>query len=244
MHVRRILEETITRRPVHLTLIDPPKQTAKRAEEIAAAADGLGTDGFLVGGSTGVEQANLTETVSAIKEVSNKPVIFFPGQSKVFSMSFDAVLFLTLLNSRNVDFLIRTQAQSALILKKLDVEILPTGYLVIEPGMSVGEMGESDLIERDNFWTASGYAVAAEMLGVKYIYLECGSGSPVTVPPDMVRAIKKVVDVPVIVGGGIRTAAVARQLILAGADIIITGTVVERHEYKQRLSEIIKAVTE
>jgi phosphoglycerol geranylgeranyltransferase len=244
MHVRRILEETIARRPAHLTLVDPPKQTAQRAAEIAAAADQLGTDGFLVGGTTGIEQAVLTETVEAIKGVSDKPLIFFPGESKVFSMSFDAILFLTMLNSRNVDYVIRTQAQSALILKKLGVEVLSTGYLVIEPGMSVGEVGEADLVGRENIWEASGYAVAAEMLGVNYIYLECGSGSPVTVPPEMVRAVKRVVDIPVIVGGGIRTAAVARQLILAGADIIITGTVVERHEYKQRLSEIIKAVTQ
>lgn len=244
MHVRRMLDETITRRPVHLTLVDPPRQTAQRAAEIASVADQLGTDGFLVGGTTDIEQVNLTETVAAIKEASDKPVIFFPGQTKAYSMNFDAILFLSLLNSRNVDYVIRTQAQSALLVKKMGVEILPTGYLVIEPGMAVGRAGEADLVGRDDFWAASGYAVAAEMLGVKYIYLECGSGSPVTVPPEMVRAVKRVVDVPVMAGGGIRTAAVARQLILAGADIIITGTVVERHEYKQRLSEIIKAVTQ
>ncbi len=243
MQVQSILRETIAVRPAHLTLVDPPKQTPERAAEIVQAADQLGTDGFLVGGTTGVSQTNLLETVAAIKSVTKKPVIFFPGEGKAFSMSFDAVLFLSLLNSRNVKFVMRSQAQSALILKKLGVEVISVGYLVVEPGMSVGEVGEADLVRRDDFWSAGSYAAAAEIMGMDFFYLECGSGSPVTVPPDMVRAVKKAVDLPVIVGGGIRTAAVAKQLISAGADIIVTGTVIERHEYRQRLSEIIRAVT-
>ena len=242
MHVRKVLEEIITYRPAHLTQIDPAKQSSERAAEVAAAADELGTDGFLVGGSSEIHQGNLSATVSAVKAVTKKPVIFFPGQDKAYSLSFDAMLFITLLNSRNPRFIIRSQAESALLLKKLGVEVLPTGYLVISPGMRVGEVGEVDLIARENNWAASGYAAAAELMGLKYIYLESGSGSPVTVPPKMLQYIKKTVDIPVIVGGGIRTAAVAKQMVEAGADIIVTGTVVERHEYKQRLSEIISAV--
>lgn len=242
MNVRKVIDEIITFRPAHLTLIDPAKQTADRAAEVAAAADELGTDAFLIGGSSGVYQANLSSTVDAVKEVSEKPVIFFPGQDKAYSLSFDAMLFISMLNSRNIKYIIRSQAESALLLKKLGVEVLPTGYLVISPGMRVGEVGEADVIDRENYWSACGYAAAAELMGLKYLYLECGSGSPVTVPPEMVKAVKKTVDIPLIVGGGIRTAAVARQMIEAGADILVTGTVVERHEYRQRLSEIISAV--
>jgi phosphoglycerol geranylgeranyltransferase len=242
MHVRKILDDIITYRPAHLTLIDPAKQSAERAAEVAATADELGTDGFLIGGSSGIYQANLSATVHAIKAKSKKPVIFFPGQDKAYSLSFDAMLFISLLNSRNVKFVMRSQAESALLVKKLAVETLPTGYLVVSPGMRVGELGEADLIEREDYWTASGYAAAAELVGLKYLYLECGSGSPVTVPPEMVQAVKKAVDLPVIVGGGIRTAAVAKQLIGAGADILVTGTVIERHEYRQRLSEILAVV--
>ncbi|MDW7651099.1 MAG: geranylgeranylglyceryl/heptaprenylglyceryl phosphate synthase [Bacillota bacterium] len=241
-YVRRVLEEIITFRPAHLTLIDPAKQPASRAAEVASAADELGTDGFLIGGSSGISQVNLSATVNAVKLVTKKPVIFFPGQDKAYSLSFDAMLFISLLNSRDIRYIIRSQAESALLLKKLGVEVLPAGYLVVSPGMRVGEVGQADLIEREDNWAASGYAAAAEMMGLKYLYLECGSGSPVTVPPEMVKAVRNSVDIPLIVGGGIRTAAVARQLIEAGADILVTGTVVERHEYKQRLSEILSVV--
>jgi len=243
MRICRMLRETIAVRPAHLTLLDPPKQTPERAAEIVKTADQLGTDGFLVGGTTGISQANLTATVAAIKSVTEKPVIFFPGEGKAFSMSFDAVLFLSLLNSRNVKFVVRCQAQGALILKKLGVEAISVGYLVVEPGMSVGEAGEADLMGREDFWAAASYAAAAEMMGMDFVYLECGSGSPVTVPPGMVRAVKKAIDIPVIVGGGIRTAAVSRQLLAAGADVIVTGTVIERDGYRQQLSEIIREVT-
>jgi phosphoglycerol geranylgeranyltransferase len=244
MHVRKILDEIITNRPAHLTLIDPAKQQSERAAEVAATADELGTDGFLIGGSSDVYQANLSATVAAVKSASKKPVIFFPGQEKAYSLSFDAVLFISLLNSRNPRYIIRSQAESALLLKKINVEVIPTGYLVISPGMRVAESGEADIIERDNNWSASGYAAAAEMMGLKYLYLECGSGSPVTVPPEMLRAVKKTVDIPIIVGGGIRTAAVAKQMVQNGADILVTGTIVERHEYKHRLSEILAVVND
>ncbi|MCW3490630.1 geranylgeranylglyceryl/heptaprenylglyceryl phosphate synthase [Dethiobacter alkaliphilus] len=239
MHVRKTLEQIITFRPAHLTLIDPAKQPADRAGEVAATADELGTDGFLIGGSSGINQANLSATVNAVKKVTEKPVIFFPGQDKAYSLTFDATLFISLLNSRNVRYVVGVHAESAMLIKQLNIEVLPTGYLVIAPGMSVGEVGEANLIDRDDQWTACGYAAAAQLMGFKYLYLESGSGSPVSVPPEMVKAVKDTVEMPVIVGGGIRTAAVARQLLEAGADILVTGTVVERHEYKQRLSEIL-----
>lgn len=242
LYVQKFLDDIIVNRSAHLTLIDPAKQSPERAAEVAATADELGTDGFLIGGSSGIYQANLLLTVDAVKEVSKKPVIFFPGQDKAYSLSFDAVLFISLLNSRNLRYVIRSQAESALLLKKLNVETLSTGYLLVSPGMRAGEVGEADLLDRENNWVACGYAAAAEILGFKYLYLECGSGSPVTVPPEMVKAVKKTVNMPVIVGGGIRTAAVAKQLVAAGADILVTGNVVERHEFKQRLAEIIMVV--
>jgi phosphoglycerol geranylgeranyltransferase len=242
MKVRRTLEEIIVRRPAHLTLIDPEKQRPARAAEIAGVAEQLGTDGFLVGGSSGICQSNLSETVEALKAATGKPVIFFPGQDKAYSMLFDAVLFLSLLNSRDVRYVIRAQAQSAMLLKELAVETLPVGYLVVSPGMRVGEVGEADLLGREDHWTACGYAVAAEMMGMNYLYLECGSGSPVTVPSEMVEAVKKNTDLPVIAGGGIRDASAAGQLLAAGADILVTGTVVEGRQFPRRLAEIIARV--
>ena len=242
MKVRRTLEEIIARRPAHLTLIDPDKQEPGRAGEIAGVAEQLGTDGFLVGGSSGISQLNLSATVEALKAATTKPVIFFPGQDKAYSMSFDAVFFLSLLNSRNVRYVFRAQAQSAMLLKELAVETLAVGYLIVAPGMRVGQVGEADLLSREDYRSACGYAVAAEMMGMSYLYLECGSGSPVTVPAEMVEAVKKNIDIPVIVGGGIRTAEAAGQLLDAGADLLVTGTVVESDEYPRRLAGIISRV--
>jgi phosphoglycerol geranylgeranyltransferase len=242
MKVRKTLEEIITRRPAHLTLIDPDKQQCWRAAEIAGAAEQLGTDGFLVGGSSGICRSNLAETVEALKAATGKPVIFFPGQDRAYSMSFDAVLFLSLLNSRNVRYVFRAQAQNAMLLKKLAVETLPVGYLIVSPGMRVGQVGEADLLSREDHRAACGYAVAAEMMGMSYLYLECGSGAPVTVPAGMVEAVKKNVEIPVIVGGGIRTAEAAGRLLDAGADILVTGTVVESDEYPRQLAGIISKV--
>jgi phosphoglycerol geranylgeranyltransferase len=242
MKVRRTLEEIIARRPVHLTLIDPDKQEPGRAGEIAGVAEQLGTDGFLVGGSSGISQLNLSATVEALKAATAKPVIFFPGQDKAYSMLFDAVFFLSLLNSRDVRYVFRAQAQSAMLLKKLAVETLAVGYLIVAPGMRVGQVGEADLLSREDHWSACGYGVAAEMMGMSYLYLECGSGSPVTVPAGMVEAVKKNVDIPIIVGGGIRTAEAAGRMLDAGADILVTGTVVESDEYPRRLAGIISKV--
>lgn len=243
MQIRRKLDETMTRRPLHLTFIDPSRQDAKRVEEITAVADELGTDGFLISGTEDVTQHKLTDTVSAMKKVTQKPMVLFPGLGRAFSMDVDAVLLLSLLNSRNVDYVIRTHAKSALLLKKVGIEVIPTAYLVIAPGMQAAQIGEADCIEREDLWNAAGYAVAAEMMGFKYLYLECGGGSPVPVPVEMLQAVKRAVDIPVFVGGGIRTAAVARQLIAAGADAIVTGTILDRLEFRHRLAEIIRAVS-
>lgn len=242
MKVRRTLEEIIVRRPAHLTLIDPDKQEPGRAGEIAGVAEQLGTDGFLVGGSSGISALNLSATVEALKASTTKPVIYFPGQAKAYSMLFDAVLFLSLLNSRNVRYVFRAQAQSAMLLKKIAAETLPVGYLIVSPGMRVGQVGEADLLGREDYWAACGYAAAAEMMGMSYLYLECGSGSPVTVPAEMVEAVKKNVDIPVIVGGGIRDAAAAGRLLDAGADILVTGTVVESNEFSRQLAGITARV--
>lgn len=243
MQIRRILDETMAKRPVHLTFIDVSRHEVKRMEEIAAVADELGTDGFLVGCTAEVTQKKLSETVSAMKKVTQKPMVLFPGLGRVFSMEMDAVLMLSLLNSRNVDFVIRTHAKSALLLKKMGMEVIPTAYLVVAPGMKAAEIGEADCIDREDLLGAAGYAAAAEMMGFKYLYLECGGGSPVPVPVEMLQAVKRSVDIPVIVGGGIRTAAVARQMIAAGADAIVTGTILDRLEFRHRLSEIIRAVS-
>ena len=112
-------------------------------------------------------------------------------------------------------------------MRALGLEPIPLGYLVIEPGMRVGEVGEVDVIPRDDPASAAGYALAAEYLGMRFVYLEAGSGAPSPVPVPIVRAVREVVSIPIIVGGGIRSGAEARELLAAGANGLVTGTITE-----------------
>src|SRR5690606_29972948 len=149
---------------------------------------------------------------------------------------------LSMLNSRNAGFIAASHAGIALVLKKLGVETIPVGYILVEPGMKIGEIGEAELVSRDNFWKAIGYALTAEFMGMEYVYLEAGNGAAQPIPAGMIRAVKREISIPLIVGGGIRTAVDARRVRQAGADIVITGTVIENAVYRERLRSILSAL--
>jgi phosphoglycerol geranylgeranyltransferase len=180
-----------------------------------------------VGGSTVETQEMLDKTVKAIKKSSGLPVILFPGAHTQLSAHADAIFFMSLLNSKSRQFLIGEQVRGAPYIEKLGMEAIPMGYLVIEPGGTVGKVGKAELVPRDDLDGAVAYALAAEFFGMRFVYLEAGSGADTPVAAAMIRAVKKAVRIPVIVGGGIRTPEVAKEAIEAGADIIVTGTLVE-----------------
>lgn len=226
--VQSYIERELLRGPLHFTLIDPDKQSPERAGELADAAADAGSHAIMVGGSTGMSMALVDETVSAIKKQVNLPVILFPPGAQGISAKADAVFWMTMLNSRNRRYIIDEQRRGAMWVKRLGLEPIPMAYLVVEPGGKVGEVGEADLIRRDDPDTAIGYALAADYFGMDFVYLEAGSGAEEPVPLEMVKAIKAETDLPLIVGGGIRTTHAARALIEAGADIIVTGTLIER----------------
>lgn len=116
------------------------------------------------------------------------------------------------------------------------------GYIIVEPGMEAGMVGEAECIARDDVKSAIGYSVAGELLGMKLIYLEAGSGAPEPVPQNIISGVKESIDIPLIVGGGIRRAEHAEAAVQAGADIIVTGTVVEEEGISQAFIEIVKAI--
>jgi len=225
-----------------MTLLDPEKQTPEEAGKLAAEAAQAGTDAIMVGGSTGVTQDKVDATVLAIKEAAKLPVILFPANAGNLSPHADALYFMSLLNSRDPRLIVGEQRLAAPIVRAWGLETIPMAYLVVEPGMRAGEVGDADLIGRKNPVVAVQYALAAQMLGMKLVYLEAGSGAPEPVPDRIVRAVKEAVDILVVVGGGIRTAEDAGKIARAGADIVVTGTVVEVARNAGVLRGIVEAV--
>lgn len=227
--VREYIFRELLRGPLHFTLLDPDKQPPEKAAELAKAAADAGSHAIMVGGSTGISTELTDTTVKAIRaQVDHLPIILFPPGAAGISARADAVFWMTMLNSTNRRYIIEEQRQGAKWVKRLGLEPISMAYLVVEPGGKVGEVGEADLIRRDDPDRAIEYALAAQYFGMDFVYLEAGSGADQHVPIEMVKAVKSEVDIPVIVGGGIRTADAARNLIEAGADIIVTGTLIER----------------
>ncbi len=225
--VQEYLAERLRRGPLHFTLIDPDKSRTGRAAALAKGAAELGSDAILLGGSTGISPEVMGSAARAIRAAAPLPVIIFPEGPSSLTDAAQAVLFMSLLNSRNLELVIRAHVRAAPVVRSLGLEPIALGYVVIAPGMRVGEVGEVDAVARDALGLAQGYALAAEFLGMRYVYLEAGSGAPSPVPAEMVRAVRSVLSVPLIVGGGIRSGAEARALLEAGAQILVTGTVTE-----------------
>lgn len=242
MNIENYLNETLKEHKLHFTLIDPDEQTPQEAVEIAKQAKKARSDAILVGGSI-TDQEDLNITVKSIKEEVDLPVILFPGNISGVSKYADALLFMSLLNSTNPYWITGAQALSAPSIKKMGIETIPMGYLIIEPGGTVGWVGDSKPIPRKKSDLAVAYALAAEFLGMRIIYLEAGSGADSHIPVDFIMKVKKLTNLMVIVGGGIKTAQDALEVKEAGADIIITGTVVEETDdtYKKikELTDVI-----
>jgi len=230
---------------LHFSLLDPDKQKPEIAGANAKIADDAGSSAIMVGGSTVSSQKQVDETVKASKKNTDLPVILFPSGASFLSKYADAVFFMSLLNSRNLEYVIREHVKGAPFVKQSSIEPISMGYVIVEPGMTAGRVGEADLIKKDDVETAVGYALAAQYLGMNFFYLEAGSGAPSPVSNEMITAVKKNIDIPLIVGGGIRSVVTAREKAQAGADIIITGTTLEKEKnLKQSLIDIIRAIEE
>jgi phosphoglycerol geranylgeranyltransferase len=225
-----------------MTLLDPDKQIPQEAGRLAGAAAKSGTDAIMIGGSTGVTQQEVDATVLAIKAAAKVPTILFPASASNLSRHADALYFMSLLNSRDPRLIVGEQRRAAPLVKSWGLETIPMAYLVVEPGMRAGEIGRAEPIPRADPQTAVEYALAAQMLGMKLVYLEAGSGAPEPVPEKMIQAVRDAIDIPLIVGGGIRTPEAASSVAKAGADIVVTGTVVERTKDGESLRKIIEAV--
>ncbi|MFZ5999866.1 MAG: geranylgeranylglyceryl/heptaprenylglyceryl phosphate synthase [Bacteroidota bacterium] len=211
-------------------LIDPDKaEDATRLMNLVNLANENCVDFFFVGGSL-VTTTNLSEVVRTVKENVNIPVILFPGSTLQIDPSADAILFLSLISGRNPDLLIGQHVQAAPILKNSGMEVMSTGYILINSGRttSVAYISNTTPIPEDKYSLAACTAMAGEMLGLKLIYLDAGSGAEREINQKMINAVRKSITTPLIVGGGINTSQKAIAALEAGADIIVIGNALEK----------------
>ncbi|WP_040497070.1 geranylgeranylglyceryl/heptaprenylglyceryl phosphate synthase [Fulvivirga imtechensis] len=212
-------------------LIDPDK-----VEDISSLTGLLNlakecyVDYFFVGGSL-ITQQNLDKVIKAIKSSCSIPTVLFPGSNMHLDLSADGILFLSLISGRNPDLLIGQHVVAAPILKNSGIEVLPTGYILInsERTSAVSYMSNTSPIPPDKYSIAASTAMAGEMLGLKLIFIDAGSGAREAITPKMIQQVKKSVNVPVIVGGGINSAAKAKASLEAGADVIVIGNAAEKN---------------
>ena len=226
--VETYIRETIEKDGVvFFGLIDPLEQKNSGPVEYAKAFDKAGADIILIGGSIGAEGEMLNNAVKKIKESVSKPVMLFPGNIGGVSKYADAVYFMSLLNSKNPYWITGAHALAAPVLAKMNIEAIPTSLLVIEPGETVGWVGEARLIPYHKPDIAAAYALAGKMLGQRVTILERGSGAPGPASPEMFRAVKQAVDHPVICAGSSKTLEDIRKTIRAGADGIHIASLVQ-----------------
>lgn len=241
--VEKQIRETLKSRKLHFTLIDPDEQSPDSAVKIAEAAIKGGTDGIVLGGST-VDFNQINATAKALSENVKHPIIIFPGNPSNVSRYADAIFFMSFLNSTNPYWLIEAQSIGAISVKKTGIEPIPLGYMVVEPGGTVGWVGSAKLVPRDKPKIPATYAMAAEYLGMRFFYLEAGSGASKHIPEEMISYTKtNTNNMILIVGGGIKNKETAHKLAMAGADIIITGTVVEEtDDVEAKIFEIVSGI--
>ena len=211
-------------------LIDPDKQNNEDLSSIINKANNNKVDFFFVGGSL-LTNDSLNSCISTIKENSNIPVVLFPGNAMQVHNKADGILFLSLISGRNAEMLIGKQVITAPILKKSNLEVLSTGYMLIESGKSTtaSYMSTTTPIPHDKNDVAVCTAMAGEMLGLKLIFMDGGSGAVNTISEEMIKSVSEEIDCPLIIGGGINTSKKALEKLKAGADIIVVGNAIENN---------------
>ena len=222
-------------------LIDPDKQNQEELIKIVNKGEKANIDFFFVGGSL-LTQDKLNDSITIIKENTKKPVIIFPGSTLQMSEKADGILFLSLISGRNPEMLIGNQVITAPILKQLSLEVLSTGYMLIDSGKetTVSYMSNTKPIPYEKNDIAACTAMAGEMLGFDIIFMDGGSGAINTISESMISTVRNSIDLPIIVGGGIKNGMQASAKCKAGADIIVVGNAIEKNQ--DIISEIANAI--
>ncbi|MBI2111204.1 MAG: geranylgeranylglyceryl/heptaprenylglyceryl phosphate synthase [Nitrosarchaeum sp.] len=223
-------------------LIDSEVSKLESSQKLAQDVEKIGASAILVGGSSATDQIEMAQVVKSIKKGIKIPIILFPGNVTGVVPDADAILFSSLMNSENPYFITQAQALGAPSVLKFGLEPLPTAYLVIGDGTSAWFVGSARGIPFEKPKIAAAYALAAQFLGMRFVYLEAGSGAKSSVTPEMVKTVRKAFNGFLIVGGGIRDIKTATNLVKAGADALVIGTFLEKGGSVKKLAEIAKAI--
>jgi phosphoglycerol geranylgeranyltransferase len=223
-------------------LIDPEDIDSKTAASIARASVDGGCAFILVGGSTISDQLHLDEIVIAVKKAVTCPVILFPGNITGVSKHADAILFSSLLNSTNPYFIVGAQALGSKAVYESKLESIPMAYLVFGTSSTTSFVGQTNGIPATKPSLAVIYALAAQYMGMRTLYLEAGSGASETIASETIRAVRKHYGGLLIVGGGITSADKAQRIAEAGADVIVVGNLLQSPGFEKILGEITKSI--
>jgi putative glycerol-1-phosphate prenyltransferase len=236
-----LYQQKASARKAFAVLIDPDKLNEQALLDTIQLAIASKVDYFFVGGSLVVTDT-LDKVVSTIKTACSIPVVLFPGSPDQITPKADALLYLSLISGRNPELLIGQHVISAPFVRQSGLEIIPVGYMLVDGGTptTVSYISNTNPIPANKNDIASCTAMAGEMLGLKVIYMDAGSGAQTAIPTAMIQQVAKYIQIPLIIGGGITTAAKAKENCLAGADIIVVGNAVEKDP--ALISEIAAAI--
>ena len=225
---KNILQKKEQGKKLFAILIDPDKQKNSELLLIIKNANESNVDYFFVGGSL-LTNDNLNDCIKTIKNNSKIPVILFPGDAMQINQNADGILFLSLISGRNPELLIGKQVITAPILKQTDLEVISTGYMLIDSGKptTASYMSNTMPIPRNKIGVATSTAIAGEYLGLKLIYMDGGSGAEQPIKIDMIKKVSSSIKIPLIIGGGICSAKKAIDNCKAGADLIVVGNAIE-----------------
>lgn len=238
--LQKIQEKTKAGKKQLAILVDPDKCTPKGLEEVAKQAQESKVDYMFVGGSL-LTRDNMNDCINTLRMHSDIPVLLFPGSTLQVSGKADAILLLSLISGRNADMLIGNHVIAAPLIRNSQLEVIPTGYMLVESGKitSVLYMSNTIPIPFDKVDIGICTAMAGEMLGLQTIFMDAGSGAIYPIPSEMIRGVKQNISLPLIIGGGIRTAEDATDTWEGGADVITIGNAVEtRTEIIREISQV------
>lgn len=224
-----ILKAKTEQRKLLAILLDPDKIVWEGIDQLISKIDQSPATHVFIGGSL-VFSKKIDDLILKIKANSNLPIVLFPGNPSQISNHADGILFLSLISGRNPDYLIEHQVKAAPILKKTNLEIIPTGYILIESGneTAVAKISQTTPISRNDEQEVLDTAQAGEMLGNKLIYLEAGSGAHLSVPAAIIQLVSQNIEIPMIVGGGIKSKDEIELAYASGADLVVIGTAFEK----------------